>query len=29
MDPLHSFPTAGIKFISVQHEQGAAHMADC
>ena len=28
MDPLHSFPTAGIRFISVQHEQNAAHMAD-
>jgi sulfoacetaldehyde acetyltransferase len=28
MDPLHSFGTAGIRFISVQHEQNAAHMAD-
>ena len=28
MNPLHSFPTAGIKFISVQHEQNAVHMAD-
>lgn len=28
MDPLHSFDTAGIRFISVQHEQNAAHMAD-
>ena len=28
MDPLHSFETAGIRFIPVQHEQNAAHMAD-
>ena len=28
MDSLHSFPTAGIRFIPVQHEQNAAHMAD-
>ncbi len=28
MDALDLFPTAGIRFISVQHEQNAAHMAD-
>jgi len=28
MNPLHSFPTAGIEFISVQHEQNAVHIAD-
>jgi sulfoacetaldehyde acetyltransferase len=28
MDALDLFPSAGIRFISVQHEQGAAHMAD-
>ncbi|MGF1608607.1 MAG: sulfoacetaldehyde acetyltransferase [Kiloniellales bacterium] len=28
MDALDIFPPAGIRFISVQHEQGAAHMAD-
>lgn len=28
MDALDLFPDAGIRFISVQHEQGAAHMAD-
>ena len=28
MDALDLFPTAGIRFISVAHEQGAAHMAD-
>ena len=28
MDALDIFPAAGIRFISVQHEQGAAHMAD-
>jgi sulfoacetaldehyde acetyltransferase len=28
MDPLDLFPRAGIRFISVQHEQNAAHMAD-
>ena len=28
MNPLHSFPTAGIEFVSVQHEQNAVHMAD-
>ena len=28
MDALDLFPTAGVRFISVQHEQNAAHMAD-
>jgi sulfoacetaldehyde acetyltransferase len=28
MDALDLFPAAGIKFISVAHEQGAGHMAD-
>jgi len=28
MDALDLFPAAGIRFISVQHEQNAAHMAD-
>merc|ERR1719174_1480304 len=28
MDALDLFPAAGIRFISTQHEQGAAHMAD-
>jgi sulfoacetaldehyde acetyltransferase len=28
MDALDLFPAAGIRFVSVQHEQGAAHMAD-
>jgi len=28
MDALDIFPSAGIRFISVQHEQNAAHMAD-
>src|SRR5882757_1109284 len=28
MDALDLFPAAGIRFISVCHEQGAAHMAD-
>ncbi|MBI3047953.1 MAG: sulfoacetaldehyde acetyltransferase, partial [Acidobacteria bacterium] len=28
MDALDLFPTAGIRFISVAHEQNAAHMAD-
>jgi len=28
MDALDLFPRAGIRFISTQHEQGAAHMAD-
>jgi len=28
MDALDLFPRAGIRFISVQHEQNAAHMAD-
>ena len=28
MDALDLFPSAGIRFISVQHEQNAAHMAD-
>ncbi|KAJ9446782.1 Sulfoacetaldehyde acetyltransferase [Diplonema papillatum] len=28
MDALDLFPAAGIRFLSVQHEQGAAHMAD-
>jgi len=28
MDSLDLFPRAGIRFISVQHEQNAAHMAD-
>jgi sulfoacetaldehyde acetyltransferase len=28
MDALDIFPTAGIRFIPVAHEQGAAHMAD-
>jgi sulfoacetaldehyde acetyltransferase len=28
MDALDLFPTAGIRFLSVQHEQNAAHMAD-
>ena len=28
MDPLDLFPAAGIRFISTQHEQGSAHMAD-
>ena len=28
MDALDLFPSAGIRFISVAHEQGAGHMAD-
>jgi len=28
MDPLDLFPEAGIRFLSVQHEQNAGHMAD-
>ena len=28
MDALDLFPTAGIRFVSVAHEQNAAHMAD-
>ncbi|MCH8138101.1 MAG: sulfoacetaldehyde acetyltransferase, partial [Proteobacteria bacterium] len=28
MDALDIFEPAGIRFISVQHEQGAGHMAD-
>ena len=28
MDPLDLFPLAGIRFISVAHEQGGGHMAD-
>ena len=28
MDPLDMFPEAGIRFVSVQHEQNAGHMAD-
>ncbi len=28
MDALDIFPAAGIRFISVQHEQGGGHMAD-
>lgn len=28
MDALDIFPEAGIRFISVQHEQNAVHMAD-
>lgn len=28
MDALDLFPSAGIRFVSVQHEQNAAHMAD-
>jgi len=28
MDALDLFPSAGIRFISVQHEQNSAHMAD-
>ena len=28
MDSLDLFPSAGIRFVSVQHEQNAAHMAD-
>ena len=28
MDALDIFPAAGIRFIPVAHEQGAAHMAD-
>lgn len=28
MDALDLFPSAGIRFISVQHEQNAVHMAD-
>merc|ERR1719265_2391809 len=28
MDALDIFPDAGIRFVSVQHEQNAAHMAD-
>lgn len=28
MDPLDLFPSAGIRFVSVQHEQNAVHMAD-
>jgi len=28
MDALDMFPAAGIRFISVQHEQNSAHMAD-
>merc|ERR1719226_461554 len=28
MDALDLFPAAGIRFVSVQHEQNSAHMAD-
>lgn len=28
MDALDMFPAAGIRFVSVQHEQNSAHMAD-
>ena len=28
IDPLDMFPLAGIRFVSVQHEQNSAHMAD-
>src|SRR5437763_14038061 len=28
MDALDLFPVAGIRFVSVAHEQGAGHMAD-
>jgi sulfoacetaldehyde acetyltransferase len=28
MDALDLFPLAGIRFISVAHEQGGGHMAD-
>ena len=28
MDALDLFPLAGIRFLSVAHEQGAGHMAD-
>lgn len=28
MDALDLFPEAGIRFVSVQHEQNAGHMAD-
>ena len=28
MDALDIFPEAGIRFVSVQHEQNAGHMAD-
>ncbi len=28
MDALDLFPAAGIRFVSVAHEQGAGHMAD-
>src|SRR2546428_6199943 len=28
LDPVDLFETAGIRFVSVQHEQAAAHMAD-
>lgn len=28
MDPLDIFPEAGIRFLPVQHEQNAGHMAD-
>src|SRR5476651_1763208 len=28
MDALDIFPAAGIEFVAVAHEQGAAHMAD-
>ena len=28
MDALDLFPAAGIRFLSVQHEQNAVHMAD-
>ena len=28
MDPLDLFPEVGIRFVSVQHEQNAGHMAD-
>ncbi len=28
MDALDIFPEAGIRFVSVQHEQNAVHMAD-
>ncbi|MFV2073686.1 MAG: thiamine pyrophosphate-binding protein, partial [Thermoanaerobaculales bacterium] len=28
MDALDLFPAAGIRFVSVAHEQNAAHMAD-
>ena len=28
MDALDIFPAAGVRFVSVQHEQNAVHMAD-